>query len=369
MIEIREGDKQAFFRAPFEAYGKDSLYVTPMWTDVDRYFDATKNPLFMAGNPFRIFTAHRDGRPIGRICAHLHRASNERHKMSRACFGYFDVADDAEAADALLNAAMQFAREQKCSELAGNFNLTAMQQIGVTTGGFENQPYTDMTYSPPHISQHLSRAGFEPFFPATTWEIDVATCDPDRLLTDKSRAILKAPEVAWMPIDRKHFAERLEDARNALNAGFDPNPMFVPVSKEEYHFQAAEMMWILDPRLSTCVHIGGKVAGVILCIPDLNPFIKRVGGKYGLNAPFEFLRHRLTRKRAVGIYYSVVPEHQGRGLNAAMLYRTLGKLREAGYTSLGITWIADVNGASLRQMERVGARQLHRQHLFRKAVA
>ena len=63
MLELREGDKRAFFDAPFNAYGRDSLYVTPMWPDIDRYFDATKNPLFVAGNPFRIFTAHRDGRP------------------------------------------------------------------------------------------------------------------------------------------------------------------------------------------------------------------------------------------------------------------------------------------------------------------
>lgn len=369
MVEIRQGDKQAFFRAPFEAYGKNSLYVTPMWSDVDRYFDAAKNPLFKAGNPFRLLTAHRDGRPVGRICAHLHQASNARHSLKRAYFGFFDVANDSEAADALLAAARDFAGEHGCTELAGNFNLTAMQQLGVTTGGFENTPYTDMMYSPPHISRHLERNGFERFFPAGTWEIDLRACDPERLLTTKSRAILSAPEVSWAPIDRKHFAERLEDARNALNDGFDQNPMFVPLTQEEYHFQASEMMWILDPRLSTCTRIGGSVAGVVLCIPDLNPFIRRVKGKYGLNAPFEFLRHRLTRKRAVIIYYSVVRAHQGNGLNGAMLYRTLKSLRDAGYESLGITWIADVNIASLKQMERLGARQLHRQHLFRKALA
>ena len=68
------------------------------------------------------------------------------------------------------------------------------------------------------------------FFPGTTWEIDLLTCDADRLLTDKSRAMLAAPDVSWAPIDRKHFAERLEDARQALNDGFDKNPMFVPLT-------------------------------------------------------------------------------------------------------------------------------------------
>lgn len=368
MLELRQGDKRAFFDAPFNAYGRDSLYVTPMWPDIARYFDATKNPLFTAGNPFRIFTVHRDGKPIGRISAHVHRESNQLHGLSRAYFGFFDVADDAEAANLLLTAASAFAREQGCSELAGNFNLTAMQQIGVTTSGHANQPYTDMTYAPPHIARLLGETGFEAFFPARTWEIDLATCQPEHLLSDKAREALASRDISWVPVDRKHFADRLEDAREALNDGFAYNPMFVPLSKQDYEFHAKEMMWVLDPRISTCTHIGGKVAGVVLCIPDLNPFMKRVKGKYGLTAPFEFLRHRLTRKRAVIIYYSVATEHQGRGLNSAMLYRTIGSLRKAGYTSLGVTWIADVNSASVRQMEKIGARVLHRQHLFRKAI-
>jgi RimJ/RimL family protein N-acetyltransferase len=160
----------------------------------------------------------------------------------------------------------------------------------------------------------------------------------------------------------------LEDARAALNDGFRHNPMFVPLSKSDYEFHAKEMMWVLDPRISTCTHIDGKVAGVVLCIPDLNPFMKRVSGKYGLTAPLEFLRHRLNRKSAVIIYYSVVTQHQGRGLNSAMLYRTIENVRRAGYTSLGVTWIADANIPSVRQMEKIGAEPHHRQHLFRKAL-
>ena len=52
-----------------------------------------------------------------------------------------------------------------------------------------------------------------------------------------------------------------------------------------------------------------------------------------------------------------------------MLKRLIGTLRQTGYRELGITWIADENAASLRQMERIGARPLQRLHLFRKALA
>ncbi len=160
----------------------------------------------------------------------------------------------------------------------------------------------------------------------------------------------------------------MEDARLVLNAGFDRNPMFVPLSAEEYTFQAGEMMWIMDPRLSVVVHHDGNPAGVIVCIPDLNPFVRDIGGRLSWTAPWHFIRHRLNRDRAVIIYYSVTPELHGRGLNGAMLARVIRAARDAGYKTLGTTWIADSNIASLKQMQRIGAKPLHRLHLFSKAL-
>jgi RimJ/RimL family protein N-acetyltransferase len=82
-----------------------------------------------------------------------------------------------------------------------------------------------------------------------------------------------------------------------------------------------------------------------------------------------FLRQRLRRRRAVIIFYSVRRALHGQGLNGAMLHRVTKALFAGGYTSCGVTWISDENQASLRQMEKLGARRLQRSHLFRKALA
>jgi hypothetical protein len=51
-----------------------------------------------------------------------------------------------------------------------------------------------------------------------------------------------------------------------------------------------------------------------------------------------------------------------------MLYKVTSALKGAGYDELGGTWIADVNGPSLRQAEKAGAKPLHRLHLFAKSL-
>lgn len=369
MIEIRAGDRRAAFNAGLAAYGTASPYVTPMWSDIDRILDPDRNPFCRDGHGrLQVFTAHRDGQPVGRIVASIHDASNARHGSYRGQFGFFDCGDAPAAAASLLTAAETWLAQHGANEVAGNFNLTAMQMAGVVTSGFGAQPYTDMMWNAPHMATHLERNGYAATFPMSTFETELASVPQAALDHPKLRAIMTDPRLTWHPITRGTFKDRLEDARVVLNAGFDRNPMFVPLSAAEYTFQAGEMMWIMDPRLSVVVHYDGKPAGVIVCIPDLNPFVKAVGGRLSWTAPWHFIRHRLQRDRAVIIYYSVTPELHGRGLNGAMLARVIGAARKASYRSLGTTWIADVNTASLRQMERIGAKPLHRLHLFTKTL-
>lgn len=362
MITLSQGDVDAFFDVPFTAYAPSDGYVSPMRGDVRRMLDPAKNPLLAGGNPFAFWTAHRGTRPVGRIVCVRHGESNARWGTNRMQFGFFDVADDAEAAAALLGAAEGFARTHGCDEIAGNFNLTAMQQAGVQTGGFGARAFTDMVVNPPHVPRLLEANGYERFFPMTTFALDVAAATVADL-----RDVLDG--YAFVPIDKSQFPARMEDARRVLNDGFADNPMFVPLTPEEFAFQAGEMSAILDPRLSSVLVRDGRPVGVIVCIPDLNGFLRATRSRIGLLTPFHFLRYRLNRRRAVVIFYSVAQDQHGRGLMGGMLKRLVGTLADTGYRELGITWIADENAASLRQMQRIGARPLQRLHLFRKALA
>jgi GNAT superfamily N-acetyltransferase len=367
-MEISQGDFNAFFQAPFAAYGPDSPYVSPLRSDLQRFLDKTRNPLFQdPGSDLAYFTAHDAGRIRGRITAHVHGASNRTHNLTRGYFGYFDCADDPAAARALLTTAEDWCRARGLTDIAGNFNLTAMQQIGVVTGGHDHAPYTDLVWSPPHIARLLADNGYQPTFPMTTFALDITTADPPAI-TPKMQAAMDDPAFTFAPITRATIPQRMEEARQILNASFAQNPMFVPVTADEFHFQARDMKWVMDPRISAVLHWQGRPAACIIVIPDLNPFLRRIRSRMGLTAPFHFLRHRWTNDRAVLIFSGVIPQLQGRGVNPVVLRRVMLAARDAGYRMVGNTWIADVNGASLAQKEKSGAKPLHRLHLFHKAL-
>ena len=370
-IELRDDDFEAFFDVPFRVYPKDGPYVSPLKGDLQRALDVKQNPLFgeIGGGRRRMITALRGGKPVGRIVAHVHGASNRLHAERRGCFGYFDVADDLEVASRLLGEAEKFALANGCDTLTGNFNLTAMQQMGVVTGGFDAMPYSDMHWNPPHIPRLLEQCGFAPVFPATTHELDLVHFDPASLLSDVVSERLEDPALHWARLKTRDFDQVLEHVRLVLNDGFARNPMFVPLAPEEMRFQAQDLSHVLDSRITALVHDDEGPVGVVLVIPDLNPMLRAMRSRIDISAPLHLLRFRFgRRRRAVIIFYSVAARMQGRGLNGAMLYRVTTSLKDAGYETLGITWIADVNGASLRQVERLGAQAMHRVHLFTKRI-
>ena len=371
-LELRDEDLDAFFRVPFEVYPRDSPYVSPLKSDLERALDVKRNPLFgeIGAGVRRVITAHRGGRVVGRIVAHVHGASNRVHGERRGCFGFFDCADDLTVARALLGEAEQFVRGHGCDVLMGSFNLTAMQQMGVVTDGFDAVPYSDMQYNPPHIPRLLEACGFAPTFPVSTFELDLTRFDPESLLTGAAAERPSDPRLVWAELKTRDFDRVLEQVRTVLNDGFAKNPMFVPLTAEEMRFQAEDLSHVLDPRITALVHDDGGPVGVVLCIPDLNPMLRAMGSRLGITAPWHFLKFRLLpRRRAVIIFYSVAARMQGQGLNGAMLHRVTSALKRAGYRSLGLTWIADVNAASLRQVERLGARRMHRLHLFAKQIS
>ncbi|MBV1703139.1 MAG: GNAT family N-acetyltransferase [Hyphomicrobiales bacterium] len=363
-VTLREGDIDAFFKAPFEIYVASLGYVSPLKSDIRRMLDPARNPLWISGNPYRFWTAERDGKLLGRIVALVHRQSNALHRTHRAQFGFFDCADDSEAAAALLNAAAGFARDQGQSELIGNFNLTAMQQAGIQTGKFGAQAYTDMVVGPPYLPRLLESNGFGAVFPMTTFDINLS-----QVTVPSVNGFSPSDGFVFAPVEKRVFPERMDEARRVLNDGFAANPMFVPLTSAEFEFQASEMSAILDPRLSSVLHYRGEPIGSVICIPDLNGFLAATRSRIGVATPFHYLHYRLNRKRAVIIFYSVAQAWHGRGVMPAMLARTIKALKGAGYERLGVTWIAEQNSASLRQMERLGGQPLQHLHLFRKDVA
>ena len=320
-MKIEKGNLKDFFNVPFNVYSKQSGYVSPFWADIKRFI-STQNPLFESEEDFEIFTVKDEKKAIGRLIVHHHAASNKQLNEKKAYIGYFDCCEDYEVARLLLSAALGWAKEKGFNELFANFNLTAMQQMGVVTSGFENAPYIEQIYNEAHIAEYLEKFGFTKSFPMTTFELDLEKIDIQKgYLGPKQQELIADKDYEFRNVKKKEQKKQLKEIHKLLNDGFSDNPMFIPLTEEEFMFQSKDMMMIMDEKISFIAYHKNVAVATVVIIPDLNPFLKSVRSRFSWKLPFEFFRFKFFNKRAVLIFSSVSGEYQNKGLMGVLLMR------------------------------------------------
>ncbi|MFI4994080.1 MAG: hypothetical protein ACHQCH_10755, partial [Solirubrobacterales bacterium] len=79
-VEIRpvtsKRELSTFIKLPWRLYRNEPNWVAPLLMELKKRLDQSKNPFFKHAQA-QYFLAWRDGRPVGRVSAHVDRNFNE----------------------------------------------------------------------------------------------------------------------------------------------------------------------------------------------------------------------------------------------------------------------------------------------------
>jgi hypothetical protein len=367
-------DLDAWIRLPRQhVYPASSPWVPTRDRDLARLLDRGANPFFRHGDATAFLACAPDGRPLGRILAHVYHRHNERHDERTAFFGLFECQDDQEAAGALIRAAARAGAARGCDTLRGPYNLTAMQEMGILVDGFQHRPAVDQTYTPPYYSKLLAGAGLTATFPHTTYRLDdVRTVDLDGLLGEPHRILTAERRLKIRSARMRRFDRELEILRTLLNESFAELSHFVPLTPEELAFRIGPYRAFLDPSLLLVAEMDGVPRGFVLAVPDFNPLLKRLNGGIARSQSLRMapaVARWLWRRDACLIVQGVERRLQGQGIMRVLHARLIRNLRRARYRGLSVTWIADENRRSVASVQALGARPCHRLVLYHAPIA
>ncbi|MEO6190401.1 MAG: hypothetical protein ABIO44_08570 [Saprospiraceae bacterium] len=365
MVEILEKDFNSFFKVPYAIRGANSLFAGTFEPDLKKML-SVKNPIFNSEEDYTYFTIKKNNEFVGRISVHIHHAYNRHYNEKKCYFGFFECIDDQTIADQLFKCAESFALKRACTSISGNFNLTAMQEMGVMLNGFDKEPYILQSYGMPYYAKLMTNARLAPIFPMSTYEMDIENIDPHSILSSKQNALLNNPEFEFIAISKKLYQTLKPSILELFNKGFENNAHFVPITMDEFNFQAKDLIYFMDNHISFLVKHNGIPIGVSIQIPDINPFLRATKSKLSLSAIYHYFKLKNHRHRALCIFSSIAPEYQNKGVLGAILYLIIIALKKRGFKKLGITWISETNKASLKKMEDGKATKLHDLCIFEK---
>ena len=112
VIEVKDaGELIKFIRFPMELYKNNKNYVPPLIIDEKKVWNRKENPA-LGYSEAKKFLALKDGKVVGRIAVIINHKEAKELGISKVRFGWLDFIDDFEVSKALIDTAINFAKEK-----------------------------------------------------------------------------------------------------------------------------------------------------------------------------------------------------------------------------------------------------------------
>lgn len=368
-VGANRADQKQFVNLAWELYRDDSNWVPPLIQAQRELVGFAKHP-FWNRNIGENFLVAKDGKTVGRVCALVNVAHNERFNETRGFLGFFECIDDSEAANALLSEACLYLAGKGMTDVRGPTNPGLNYEVGLLVDGFDSPPTFMMTYNPQFYERLFCDFGFEKcqdLFAFSGHISMIATVDPK--LAFVIGEVKKRFNVEVRPFNTKKFSEEVNLFLDIYNKSLVDTWGFVPLSDEEVAHQAKGLKHLLLPELTSIIEVDGKPIGAGLGLLDYNPVIKKINGKL---FPFGFLR-LLSSKRKIDrvrlMSTNVLPEYQKWGFGLLALERMLPDIFKLGIQHGEFSWVLESNHLSRASLERGGLDRSKTYRLYDRSLS
>ena len=349
-----------FVELPARLHRAVPNYIGPLENEIEAVFDPAKNARFANGEAVRWVLTDATGTAIGRVAAFLNRdaVDVQNADLPTGGLGFFECIDDQVAANQLFDAGRQWLAARGMAAMDGPVNFGERDRFwGLLIDGFDRPPNYGMFWHPPYYRQLFEQYGFQLYFKQYTC---YRTTAAPLHANFAKQAAAQAPEFTFAHV-RKREAEKLaQDFHHVYNLAWARHPGVQPMTLDQARTIAREMKPVVDERLLWFAYHGTEPVAFFLSLPELNQIFRHIGRRLNLLGKLRFLwaRWRFMRrtdKRMFGIIYGVVPEYQGKGVDAAMLVHAQQAFVAAGYADLEMNWIGDFNPRMLVTTRSIGA--------------
>lgn len=341
-------------------YKKDRNYIRPLDKDIQNVFDPKKNKLLRDGEAIRWILKDDKGKSIGRVAAFINTKTARTFDQPTGGMGFFDCIDNQEAANTLLDACKNWLKERGMEAMDGPINFGDRDKWwGLLIDGF-TPPNYGMHYNFPYYKRLLENYGFQLYFNQYTYYRKVNDPLPESY-KEKADRILANPNYSFKHMDKKDLKKFTEDFRQVYNKGWAKHEGVKEMSEAQATGIMNTLKPVIDERIMWFAYYKDEAVGFFIAIPELNKLFKYVNGEMNLWGKLKFIFHkwRGACTTMYGIVFGITPEHQGKGVEAAMVVEA-GRLVQGNpsipYKELQMNWIGDFNPKMMHLVEHLGSR-------------
>ncbi len=377
IVEVRDRATEGkFLQHPFSIYSNDANWIAPLKQDLEKIFNPNKNKHFEHGECIRwiliddnIVGDNTNSGIIGRIAAFINYDTAKNEEQPTGGCGFFECSNNQEAANLLFDTAKNWLQQKGMQAMDGPINFGERNAWwGLLVEGFTPATY-QMNYNPPYYRQLFEAYGFKDYFQQYSYRIDLREKRPERYQPVFER-MRRTGDYTFRHIEKNNLKNYAADFRSVYNRTWKFLPNFHEMSEEQSLQMMNSMKPVLLDYLCWFGYYKDEPVAIFIMLPELNGWFKHVNGNLNIVGLLKFLWYKTfdkTNRKIFGIIFGVVPEHQKKGVEAAIVMAAdevvIPKNR---WDEIELVWIGDFNSRMIKTCETLGAKLFKRHITYRK---
>jgi len=356
-----DADKKLFREIPVRLHGTEPGFIRPLDKDIEEVFDPAKNKLFKTGECTR-WILERRGEAIGRVAVFV----NKKYKQEQPTggMGFFACIDDEAAAHHIFDHCREWLRAWGMEAMDGPINFGERDRWwGLLVEGF-HEPLYCMNWNPPYYQRLFESYGFGLYFNQLCYAMKTDVRLQEKFYT-RHAEVSKDSRYRAEHIRVANLDKYAQDFTTIYNKAFAAHGGGKELDLRVVKGMFAKMKPAMDEHIVWFVYHGEEPVAMWLNLPDLNQFFKKMNGKFGLLQKLQFVTLKKLGKcsRFVGVAFGIVPEHQGKGVDAYLVVEAAKVIQPRGkYADFEMQWIGDFNPKMVNIAEGLGT---HRSRMLR----
>ncbi|QZT37763.1 hypothetical protein K5X82_02430 [Halosquirtibacter xylanolyticus] len=348
-----------FIQLAYKIYEDKPLWGNPLDLDVENRVTPSQNPMLRKGDFALWLVRDNNNQAVGRI------AGLALHDDEIGQLGFFECIEDQEVSTLLFDTASAWMISKGKRALDGPVNFGMRDEFWGCLIEGEYTPVYNMPYNPSYYATYFEAYGFKNYFNQITYfrKMEAGVLHP--LVTRAGQRVLRNSDFTVRNIgkDNPNLPSYFMEIYNNAWAAFEGVP---PISLEEATKQMKMIEPIIDKRLIVFGFHKERPISFFIMMPDVGQIFKTFKGKFGWWEKLKFfflLKREKTIDRVIGRIFGVVPEFQGKGMEAAMVVHFEKVIAEPNfpYKTLELNWIGDFNPPMMKVSKMIGGTE-HKKH-------
>ena len=364
---LNKRDLRRFLQLPYILYHDDPMWVPQLRRELRKEFSPRRNPVF-DHTEYALFLLRENGRPIGRIAAHIDKLAVDFWKEATGFFGYYECVDETNASTLLLETAACWLREHGMRFMRGPWSFVS-QEWGMVLEGFSPPPVIMAPYNPPYYNDHMEEYGLNKVKDLLCFYL---SCQegyhiPERIMTHTDE-VQKRYGIRLRQINMKHYEEEVATVMVLSNQSLTGNWGYSPVTQEEVKAISRDLRAIINPRgVIFAEDRNGKPVGFAITLPDINTLLHGLNGRLFPQGWIKLL-YGLPRLHTYRMFaLGVTPDYHNKGVDA-LLYRATYESLHSPHAHMEINYVLEDNYPMLNAIKKLEAKFLRRYRVYQKEL-